>query len=91
VRIVWQPRAARHLEKIRDYIRQYNPGAAAAMAEQIVKSVRAISAHPQIGKAGRHPHTRELAVAGTPYIIVYRVQDVAVVVLSVLHGAQVIG
>jgi addiction module RelE/StbE family toxin len=91
VRVVWQPRAARHLEAIRDYLRQYNPGAVAATAAKIVKSMRAISAHPQIGKAGRHPHTRELAVAGTPYIVVYRVRDVAVIILAVLHGAQAIG
>ena len=90
MRIVWQPRAARHLEKIRDYIRQYNPEAAASTAGQIVKSVITISTHPQIGKVGRHPHTRELVVAGTSYIIVYRVRDVAVVVLAALHGAQVV-
>ena len=90
MRVVWQPRAARHLEKIRDYIRKYTPTAAAAMAGQLVKAVRTISVHPQIGKAGRLPHTRELAVAGTPYIIVYNVQDAAVVVLAVLHGAQVV-
>jgi toxin ParE1/3/4 len=91
VSIVWQPRAKRHLDKIRVYIQQYNPGVAAAMAEQIVKSVGAISSFPQIGKAGRYPDTRELAVAGTPYIIVYRVKDDVVVVLAVLHGAQVVG
>lgn len=89
--LVWQPRAKRHLEKIREYILQYNPMAAAGMAEQIVKSVGAIASFPQIGKAGRYPDTRELAVAGTPYIIVYRVRDGGVVVLAVLHGAQVVG
>ncbi len=88
--LVWQPRAGRHLAKIREYIRQFNPRAAAAMAEQIVKSVGAISEFPQIGKAGRYPDTRELAVAGTPYIIVYRVKDSVVVVLAVLHGAQIV-
>jgi len=91
VSLVWQPRAQRHLKKIREYIRQYNPLAAVAMAEQIVKSVGTISSFPQIGKAGRYPDTRELAVAGTPYIIVYRVRDGVVVVLAVLHGAQVVG
>ena len=89
--LVWQPRAKRHLEKIRGYIQQYNPVAATAMADQIVKSVGTISSFPQIGKAGRYPDTRELAVAGTPYIIVYRVRDGGVVVLAVLHGAQVVG
>lgn len=88
MRVVWQPRAARHLEKIRDYIRQFNPDAAAATAEHIMKTVRLISEHPNIGKAGRHPHTRESSVAGTPYIVVYRVRDIAVVILAVMHGAQ---
>ena len=89
--IVWQQQAKRHLEKIRAYIRQYIPRAPAAMAEQLVKSVGALASFPQIGKAGRHPDARELAVAGTPYILVYRVKDGAVVVLAVLHGAQVVG
>ncbi|MDE2510109.1 MAG: type II toxin-antitoxin system RelE/ParE family toxin [Elusimicrobia bacterium] len=88
--MVWQPRAKRHLGKIREYIKRFNPTVAAAMAERIVTSAGAISSCPQIGKAGRVPDTRELAVAGTPYIIVYRVRDGVIVVLSVLHGAQVV-
>ena len=60
------------------------------MAEQIVKSVGTISSFPQIGKAGRYPDTRESAAAGTPYIIVYRVKDDVIVLLAVLHGAQVV-
>ena len=87
--IVWQRRAKHHVETIREYIRQFNPTAAVGMAEQIVKSVGTLASFPQIGKAGRVQDTRELAVAGTPYIIVYRVRDEVVIILAIFHGAQI--
>ncbi len=34
------------------------------------------------------PGTRELVVTGTPYVIAYRVEAHAVVVLRVMHGAR---
>jgi len=37
---------------------------------------------------GRVAGTRELVVVGTPYIVVYRIEPAAVVILRVLHGAQ---
>jgi plasmid stabilization system protein ParE len=32
--------------------------------------------------------TRELVVIGTPYIVIYRIEATAIVVLRVLHAAQ---
>jgi toxin ParE1/3/4 len=44
--------------------------------------------HPHMGRAGRIKGTRELVVSGTPYVIAYRVEPDAVVILRLLHGAQ---
>lgn len=88
--VVWSRRAARQLSAIRRYIRQFNPDAAKSTAKRILESIRAISEHPQIGRAGRNGWTREFPVPGTPYIIVYLVQDATLEIAAVLHGAQVI-
>jgi toxin ParE1/3/4 len=41
-----------------------------------------------MGRQGRCAGTRELVIARTPYIVAYRIERLAVVVLRVLHGAQ---
>lgn len=52
--------------------------------------MRAISEHPQIGRAGRESRTREFPIPGTPYLLVYRIRDAALEIVAVLHGAQII-
>lgn len=42
------------------------------------------AAHNLTDQAG----TRELVVLGTPYVVVYRIEAAAVVILRILHGAQ---
>ncbi len=44
---------------------------------------------PQLGRRGRVKATRELVVAGTPFIVAYTVLRGQVVeILAVIHGAQ---
>lgn len=88
--IVWSKRAARNLSLIRRYIQTFNPEAAKSTAKLILKSVCAVSEHPQIGRAGRYGRTREFAVSGTPYLLVYTVQDATVEIIAILHGAQIL-
>jgi toxin ParE1/3/4 len=40
------------------------------------------------GRAGRVPGTRELVIAGTPFIIPYRVAENTIQILRVLHGKR---
>ncbi len=88
--VVWSRRSVRNLASIREYIRQFNPEAANSTAKRILESVRVISEHPQIGRAGRDSRTREFPVPGTPYLIVYMLQDITLEIAAVLHGAQII-
>lgn len=88
--VVWSRRAGRNLVAIRRYIGQFNPEAANGTAKRILQVVRTISEHPQIGRSGRDGRTREFPVPGTPYVIVYMVQDATLEIIAVLHGAQII-
>jgi len=43
---------------------------------------------PNRGRPGRKPGTREVTVAGLPFVIIYRVGDDAVEIARILHGSQ---
>ncbi len=55
---------------------------------RIVAMVEALRNHPYLGRAGAEPGIRELVIANTPYIILYRVQGERVVISTIWHGAQ---
>ena len=89
--IRWTPTAARDLEYVRDYIAQDSVDAAIAAVERatverILAGIEALSRHPQLGRGGRVPGTRELVMP--PYVAVYRVAKGAVEIHSILHSAR---
>lgn len=88
MRIEWLPEAARNLTAQLEWIAEHNPWAAIDMGDAIHAAVSRLAAHPAMARPGRVAGTRELVVVGTPYIVVYRVEASAVVILRVLHGAQ---
>lgn len=86
MRIVWSPTAMRHLVEIRRYIGRDDPRAAAAVAAAIRK---AVAGHfSRLGRPGRVPDTRELAIPRTPYIVPYTVRGEIIEIHAVLHGAR---
>ena len=88
MRITWLPIAARDRQNQLAYIGERNPSAAISMGDAIEAAVRNLVDHPRMGRLGRVKGTRELVVTGTPYVIIYRVEPDAVVLLRLLHGAQ---
>jgi toxin ParE1/3/4 len=88
VRVRWLDQAVEDLKAIRAYIARDNPSAAADVAQRIRDAVKILGDYPAAGRAGRVPNTRELVVAGTPYLLPYRVIAESVEILRVLHGAQ---
>jgi toxin ParE1/3/4 len=80
--------ARTRLREIRDYIARDKPEAAERLAMRIVVMVEALRNHPYLGRAGAEPGIRELVIASTPYIILYRVQGERVVISAIWHGAQ---
>jgi toxin ParE1/3/4 len=43
---------------------------------------------PRAGRIGRVTGTREVAVSGTPYLVVYGIVKNTIHVLAILHGVQ---
>jgi toxin ParE1/3/4 len=86
--IVWSPRAIEHLAHLRSYISRDNPQAAQRIAARLLEAVERVAEVPNLGRPGRVAGTRELVVAGTPYVIPYRVRSDRLEVIAVFHSRQ---
>jgi len=85
--LLWRAAAREDLARIVAYIAERNPAAARRMRRLIEEAVLPSTEHPYLFRPGRVAGTREL-VAHPNYIIVYRVTDAAVEIVSVLHARQ---
>jgi toxin ParE1/3/4 len=88
VRVKWLRTALANLEAEAGYIAEDNPAAATRVVQGIFRAVNLLKKNPAMGRAGRVVGTRELVVAGTPYIVPYRIRGDAVEVLRVFHSAR---
>ena len=88
MKIVWSPTAIDDLAHVRSYIAQHDPGAATTVGRRIIESIENLRRFPSVGRPGRIPHTRELVITGTPFIVPYTVTENGVEIIAVLHGAR---
>ena len=87
--LLWAPQAKSELEQIYAYISKDDPNAAARLVARIVSVVEdRLTAMPEIGRAGRVPGTRELVIAGTPFIVPYRLSGDIIEIARVYHAAR---
>jgi toxin ParE1/3/4 len=86
--IVWHSQAQRDLDQIFDFILQHDPNAAVRLCDRIERRVDQLRQHPHMGRPGRIAHTRELVVARTPYVVVYRMAGTQVDILAVIHASR---
>ena len=84
----WLPVAVRDRLGQIAFIEERNPWAAIDVSNAIESAANRLAQFPHMGRPGRIGGTRELAVTGTPYVIAYRVEARAVVIVRLLHGAQ---
>lgn len=84
----WLRKALRNLESVHNYISQDNPEAARNMVKKIQTGVSQLAQFPLMGRFGRVEGTRELVIANSPYVVVYRLKDDVVEILRVLHSAR---
>jgi addiction module RelE/StbE family toxin len=88
MRLRWTTPAANDLYKIVRRIQKDNPIAAAKVAKTLYDGCVSLTNLPRRGRQGRIPGTRELILPGLPYIVVYKIQDEAVELVRIYHGAQ---
>jgi len=85
MRIRWTEGAGCNLDQVEEYIAQDNTTAAVATVNRIIETAQILADYPTIGKRGRERGTRELVVAGLPFIVIYAVQREELVILRILH------
>ena len=85
--IKWLRTALRNLDDHANYIAENNPNAGQRAVERVRAAVNQLAEYPNMGRIGRVPQTRELVVAGTPWVVVYRIGD-SIEIIRVLHGSQ---
>lgn len=88
MRLDWARDADSDLESIEDYIGRDNAESAFRILAEIVRQVEMLEEHPGIGRPGRVEGTRELVIAGLPYVVAYLHRGDTITVLRVLHGAM---
>ena len=88
MQVKWLRRALRNLEQEAAYIARDNPQAAASLVSEADESTRLLGRHPDRGRPGRVPGTRELVLPHFPYIIPYRIKETRVEILRVFHTSR---
>jgi addiction module RelE/StbE family toxin len=83
----WSELAITDLTRIARHVAAYSPTSADKLLDQISAKVQLLAAHPQMGRAGVRPGTREL-VAHAHYLVIYRVLPDHIDVLRVKHSAR---
>jgi toxin ParE1/3/4 len=86
--VKWLHKALKNLEQAYDDVAADNPEAAIRMVLRIQAATHQLAEFPLLGKVGRFEGTRELVIAHTPYIVVYRVKGKTVDILRVLHSSK---
>lgn len=86
--LVWLHIAIEERFEQLDYIAQDNPLAALSQDEEIERQTSLLVEQPEMGRVGRVKRTRELVIAHTPFIAVYRITEERIEILRFLHGAQ---
>lgn len=83
----WTRTALANLEAIADHIALDNPVRASSFVGEIKIKTERLAEFPAMGRPGRVPGTRELAVHQN-YAVPYRVKDATVQILRVQHVAR---
>ncbi len=86
--VKWLRKALKNLEQTYDYVAETNGDAAIAIILKIQAATDHLSEFPLMGRTGRVDGTRELMIANTPSIVIYRVNGSAVEILRVLHASR---
>ena len=86
-RLQFTASATRDLWRLRDFIAEHDPAAAARVSKRLGRTLRLLRDQPALGKEVEElPEVLELAAGD--YVVRYTVREGAVVVLRVWHGRE---
>jgi len=92
MRVIWSPGALDDLVRLRRFLAGANPAAAARAIKTIREGVKSLRDNPGMGRPviGLHGEFRERLIpfGASVYVVRYRVEDQAVLLLAVRHGRE---
>lgn len=88
MQVRWLRTALRNLVDEAAYVADDDPTAARLVVGRVLQAVGQLAEQPSLGRPGRVPGTRELIVAGTRYLVPYRVKRDAIEILRVFHTSR---
>ncbi len=86
--VIWLKEAVEDLQEVGRTIAEDDPAAAYRVLTKIEASANSLERHPELGRSGRVPRTRELVIAGLPYILPYSIKKKEVRILAVMHTSR---
>ena len=88
MKIRWTEGAEHNFDQIEEYIALDNPAAAVATIHKVFAAAVMLADYPALGRRGRERGTKELVVAGIPYIIIFAIHRDQLIILRVLHTSM---
>lgn len=88
MKVEWSAPAEADLDRITAYVAAQSVASALRLQDRLVSAAADLAILSERGRRGRITGTRERVLSGTPYILVYEVEDGVVSVLHVFHGAR---
>jgi len=83
--IFWLPKAREQRVRQVDYLLRLNPEVGVRVGDAISATAAQLALNPDLSRLGRVAGARELRVPDTPFILVYRIEQDAIVILRLLH------
>jgi plasmid stabilization system protein ParE len=87
---ILSPRALRELNRIHDYIAQYEPSAAQSFVDRVYSLMDTLEAQPLIGRATNTQRVLGLPLVDYPYLVFYRLnlRRSEIEIVSIRHAAR---
>lgn len=92
MQVEWLPSAMRDLQRLRDFLRPYNPDASQRAAVTIQKTVSALESQSYLGKTVEDlPNFYDLVIpfGARSYILRYRINGETIFIVALRHGREV--
>jgi toxin ParE1/3/4 len=87
--ILWGDGAKRDFTDAIAFIRSENPAGATRVGERILATIELLREFPDLAQVSRkHRGLRQLVVAKTPYLVIYRVEATHIEIRAVVHAQQ---
>ncbi|NWA23446.1 type II toxin-antitoxin system RelE/ParE family toxin [Pseudomonas gingeri] len=85
--VIWTPEAQQDRLEIWEYIATESPYAAARLDELFSAAANRLTTHPEMGRPGTVPGTREL-IPHENYRLVYEINSEVIWILALVHTAR---